>query len=148
MSTAASRLAADASSTNATTFSTMPNIERARRDDLTLRERPRERAPHELVAVALDPAVDGVGAAGGHRAADDDREHRAERRDSPARARNIGGTAVTSSSSITRGFVSRRYAPNVAASGRGLERERRAGTVGDDRRVIATTTLPFMPCAA
>ena len=96
----------------------MPNDERVRRDDLALRERPAVRAPHQLVAVALDPAVDRVGAAGGQRAADDDRERSSPSGGNPCSARNIGGTAVTSSSSMTRGFVSRRYAPNVAPAAR------------------------------
>src|SRR5665213_2432618 len=37
----------------------------------------------------------------------------------PCLARNIGGTAVMSSSSITRGFVRRTYAPTVENRGRG-----------------------------
>ena len=44
-------------------------------------QRPAVRAPHELVAVALDPAVDRVGAAGGERAADHDRGDQPERRE-------------------------------------------------------------------
>ena len=41
----------------------------------------------------------------------------------PCCARTIGGTAVTSSSSMTRGFVSRTYAPSVVSSGRGADFE-------------------------
>ena len=111
---AASRLAASASQTNATTLSTMPKIERVRRNDLAGGQGPVVRAAHELVAVALDPAVDRVGAAGREGAAD---EHRDEEpgRGEPAAASSIGGTDVTRSSSMTRGLVRRTYAPNDAA---------------------------------
>ena len=59
----------------------MPKIERVVGVDLAPRERPPVGAVHQLVAVPLDPAVDRVGATGGHGAARDHREDEPQRRE-------------------------------------------------------------------
>ena len=57
-----------------------PEDQRALGLHVAVGERPVRGAAHHLVAVALDPAVDGVGAAGGERAADEDRDDQRQRR--------------------------------------------------------------------
>ena len=62
-------------------------------------------ALHQRVDVAVDVHVDGVGAAGGQRAADERDEHEASG-GQPRSASTIVGTVVISSSSMIRGLVS------------------------------------------
>ena len=87
-----------------------PEHQRAAGLDVAGRKRPVPRASHHLVAVALDPAVDGVGAARGERPTD---EHERRRGRATGCRRRRGASperVVTSSSSITRGLVKRKYA--------------------------------------
>ena len=140
-----------ASNTNATTFNTMPNAS-ARRDDLALGERAGERAPHELVAVALDPAVDGVGAAGRHRPADHDRRDQPERR--PAllgehHGRHRGDEQQLDDAGLRQADVRaqrRRERTADFERERGLDHVAGARRVGDGRH--PTSILPFIPAAA
>ena len=64
------------------------------------------RAGHQRVDVAVDDHVDGVGAAGGQRAADQRDAAPATRQASRPRPGPWSGTVVISSSSMIRGLVS------------------------------------------
>ena len=80
------------------------------------RQRPAPGAAHLLVDVAVVDAVEDRGRAGGERAADHGRDDQPERRARRAAAKNITGTVVSSSSSITRGLVSPTYAATTSFS--------------------------------
>ena len=79
-SAADSRFTVDQSSANASASSTRPKTSAPSGLTSPCGERPVRGAAHHLVAVALDPAVDGVGAAGRERAAEEHRDDQPERR--------------------------------------------------------------------
>ena len=92
-----------------------PEDDRPLRLDLVGRQRPAPGPGHQQVDVAVEVAVDRVGAAGGERPADQRPEDEPTQsgQSTPAVApgtsrvaRTIAGTVVTSSSSMIRGFVS------------------------------------------
>ena len=127
----------------------MPNDERVRRHDLALRERAAVRAAHQLVAVALDPAVDRVGAARRERAADDDRE----RSDQPDGHAALGEEHRRHRGDEQQLDDARLGQPDVRAdrrdAGRTAASTESAGcTMELAAAVMTTTILPFMPAAA
>ena len=93
--------------------------QRAGRRDLVPGQRAAAGASHDRVDVAVDVAVEGIGAAGCQRAA----EHRDQRRPTISAGRRrrapSTGRVVTSSSSMIRGLVSATYAPIRLRCGRG-----------------------------
>ena len=82
-------------------------------------------ALHQGVDVAVDVHVDGVGAAGGQRAADERDERPGRAAASRRSARTIVGTVVISSSSMMRGLVER----DVGADDRARRARRAVGPV-------------------
>ena len=85
---------------------------RERRDDVT-RQRPAAGPPHLLVDVAVVDAVERGRRPGRQRAADDRRDDQSEG-GTPRAAKNITGTVVSSSSSMTRGLVRPTYAATTS----------------------------------
>ena len=113
---AESRLTPSASSTTkAATSSASANTSASPRRDHAGDERPVLGALHQPVDVAVDEHVDGVGAAGGERAADQRDDHEPRARASRRPATTIVGTVVISSSSMMRGLVSAMYAAEPRA---------------------------------